>query len=523
MRRLADRWSLSVFILFLIIKFLQALKRLGIRPRENGWRKVTRAYLRTEHSKFVLACMGLDFRAGAAAEEDGSGDKKARIIGKLAEFFRSQPQLHWKIQWGRFSARMVKKDFIDIVLADFDEYGSLKSIVVYLDHSAGNAGLEALDARLKEDLIHGIIKIYNQTRELPDKKRPVILSKELREWLLAKMAWPSNAALKQARCYADRVLSADFIRFEEAPAERTQPDFKRFTSPDFIKQKHPGFGLLNIVCRLNAGDSCADLWFQCNHVPIDGLPIQEALDELKKKWAGGGVLKFPPASQTVIDESQLCSSVRGEKGVYNLSRIINFRPLIGMDKELCKQCAGQQRRAITVLRLFIWKLGNHPVFKGLKLLIPAAVPGCGGQEKTLGFVLIRPSIYFDKYGPEQGFLEFQREFNRQVKAIIARKNESYELFECYALLPITLYSLAMKLVPAAIREFVGTVGVTIINKADVFISPYSDVHCDGFIAVSNFFTPTEDGQIGCYVSIKGPKDRLNDYMAAIEEIAAAKA
>ena len=360
MRRLVDRWSLSVFTLFLIIKFLQFLKRLGIKPKENGWRKVTRAYLRTEHSKFVLACFGLNFRKDAVSQGGDLENKKAQIIQKLADFFRSQPQLHWKIQWARFSAKAAKKDLIDIVLADFNEEGSLKSIVVYLDPDAGSADFDALDANLKEGLTQGIIRIYNRTKELDDKVRPLILKKELGRWLLAEMTRPSKTALKQARCYAQRVLSADFIRFEEVPVERGPADPRRFASPDFIKHKHPGFGLLNIVCRLNGDDNCVDLWFQCNHVPIDGLPMQEVLDELKKRWGGGSTFKFPPASRTETDGPQLCSSVYGDKGVYNLSRIINCRPLIGIDKELCRQYAGQQRRAVTVLRLF-GGTGSWPV------------------------------------------------------------------------------------------------------------------------------------------------------------------
>jgi hypothetical protein len=131
-------------------------------------------------------------------------------------------------------------------------------------------------------------------------------------------------------------------------------------------------------------------------------------------------------------------------------------------------------------------------------------------------------MYLDRYGPREGFLKFRQEFNRQTKEALARRSESYELFESFTLIPPLLCSLILKLMPVAVRELVGSVGVSIINKADVFIAPFSDVHTDGFIAISNFFTPTEDGDIGCYVSIKGPRDTIERYLAAIEEIAMAQ-
>jgi hypothetical protein len=64
----------------------------------------------------------------------------------------------------------------------------------------------------------------------------------------------------------------------------------------------------------------------------------------------------------------------------------------------------------------------------------------------------------------------------------------------------------------------GTFGVTIINSADLFIAPYSDVHSEGFIAISNITAYPKKRLASCYISIKGPKNRINDYLMAINEI-----
>ena len=85
-----------------------------------------------------------------------------------------------------------------------------------------------------------------------------------------------------------------------------------------------------------------------------------------------------------------------------------------------------------------------------------------------------------------------------------------------------MYRSSIKLIPSAIGEFAGTIGLTIIKNAELFLSPYTDVHVDGFIAISNFHNRAQDGSKVCNVSIKGPKNRVSHYMEAIKEVASLK-
>ena len=502
MRRLVNRWSITVFILFLIIKLLQFLKKLGVRASEDGWRKATRSFLRTEPSKFVLVCFGLNF----------DNRDKSYIVKELAEFFQQQPVLYWQIEYGRFSAKRIKKDSIDMAHAEYNPEGRLESIIPRLD---GVIGFDTLTEEIKAEVIKKIIEFYNKTRDLPDKKRPRVLTNYLLKWLLHHSHYPKETRM-QAKSYLNKILSANFIHFEEI-SKKLDSNTGRFTIPSFTRYKHPAAGLLNIICRFNQ-ESGIDLWVQCHHVAIDGMPLQEVLQELKKKWDIKNRIKFPASLYKNNSTPVLFSTKGGDKSVYAISRVVNFFPLLRSEKTLNRKYILEGRRGVTLLMLVIWKLGNHPTFKGRKFLIPVDIRSYAGHERSLGFVIIRPSIYFNENKIENGFLEFHQEFSRQVKATIFRRSETYELLERYAILPPFLYTLSLRLIPSAVKELIGSFGITVISQAEAFIAPYSDAHSDGFIALSNITVYPKERIASCYVNIKGPKNKLEGYVKAIEEI-----
>ncbi len=114
----------------------------------------------------------------------------------------------------------------------------------------------------------------------------------------------------------------------------------------------------------------------------------------------------------------------------------------------------------------------------------------------------------------RGFFNFQYEFNRRMNATRARKSESYELIEIYAIVFPWLYTLTRKFMPRAVAEFTGTVGLTMIKDADMFITPLSDIQSDGFFAIGNLLVDTEDGgKAGC-VSIRAAKEKIPGYIDA---------
>ncbi|MFH1362775.1 MAG: hypothetical protein ABIH45_01015 [Candidatus Omnitrophota bacterium] len=503
--KLVDRWGLSVFIIYAIVKLLYFLRNFGLKPKEDGWRKTTRVYLRTEEAKFILACLGLDFCSRSGIHPTSGFDaKKECVIKNLSDFLVLHPKVQWQVGWDRFSAKREQKEKIDFVLADFDLKGNLTKLTPYLDFTL-------LDHNSKNKCLPAVINAYNQTRALPDKKRPIRLKQLLDTW-----AAEQEVGI-QAYCHSfiNRVLSSIFITFETLPSD-TAP--KRFEPPMFITRKHPGWGALNIACRMIERTNDLDLWFQCQHTCVDGLPVQEVLSELKNKWQSSAKVKFPLPYQNINPLPQLCSTHDGEKGIYCVNQLIVFDNLISLAGSKNKKSVGENQRTITAFRLFIWKLGNHPVFFRKKFLIPVNLPLRGVQERTLGFVLIRPSDYYKNDSPENGLKDFEKEFNRQVKSAITRTGESYELLKTFALLPPVIYEMTLKLMPHALKVLVGSVGISLIDKAEIFVAPFSDVHTDGFIALSNFHLPTPEGKTACHVSIKGRKKKINDYLRAINEI-----
>jgi hypothetical protein len=69
-----------------------------------------------------------------------------------------------------------------------------------------------------------------------------------------------------------------------------------------------------------------------------------------------------------------------------------------------------------------------------------------------------------------------------------------------------------------VAEFTGTVGLTMIKDADMFITPLSDIQSDGFFAIGNLLVDTEDEEKAGCVSIRATKEKIERYMEAVENI-----
>ncbi len=520
MNKYTDRVNFGTAIFFLIVKFLQFLLKLGFKPNGDGWRRVTESYLRTEHSKFALAAFKLNFWSDLDVEGSKTLDSaRKHLIERLAQFLKLHPATHWKLQWNRFSTKRQKKEFIDIVHAFFDENGNLKDLKTYFDQGEDIGSLGDAQPDAKATLIKIIIENYNNTKDLGDKKRPKILQRRINVCLSRK---PQLKDKGWAEVFIERVLSATFISFETLPSVDVGANRKRFQTPRFIKRKHPGFGFLNIICRFTEDFNEADLWFQFSHIPADGVPMQEILNDLKQQWGQRGFFKFPAPDYRENLRPELCSTKDSNGTAYHVSEFVDFQPLRKLRWKLNAQYSSQLKGSITIVALFIWKLAQHEVFKDIKFAVPIDLYSSQGQERTLGFVFIRPSVYFNDTKPDKGFLGFQEEFDLQLQTVRERRSLSYGLLESYTLTHPIMYSATSKFMLSAVGHFVGTLGVTIIKNADFFMGPLSDIHIGGFIAIGNFLVSTEDDRNICNVSIKGPKDKIADYLEIIKKIASSE-
>lgn len=506
MDKYADKLNADTLFFYIAVRFLYFLRKIGFKPKGDGWRRVTQSYLRAEHAKFCLAVFRLDVWSDSPNHPDSSySGVKQHIIGRLSRFFEQHPRCFWKIQYDQFCAQAIAGESVDITSADFDQSGNLINIEPYFYPLY----MAQIDPESIRNLYKQIIRSYNETRSFRDNIRPNILRRRIHSWLKS-----SNNLDSRMFLIADRILNSTFISFERmAPLEQ-----QRYQYPCFIKLKHPGFGFMNISCRFSHDMREADLWFQFSHIPDDGVPMQEVLNNLKRQWGICAVLQFPALSARDNPRYELCSTQNGDKGIYHIRDFIDFRPFLQERRELNRKNIGKNKITVTTAALFIWKLAHYPAFNDVKFSVPIDIRANTRRRRTLGFIFIRPGIYFDRHKSDGGFMKFQREFNRQLRLTRRRASESYKLLEGYALMPPIAYNATIKILPYSLREFVGTVGVTIIKRADLFIAPYSDVHSGGFIAVSNYFVPSEDGQKLCNISIKAPKKKIEEYLRTVKDI-----
>jgi hypothetical protein len=517
MRRLIDHWTPTVLVLFSFVKVLQFVRLLGFASKEGGWRTAARAYLRTEHSKFSLTAFRLLFWSDCEGQyQRDFVSAKRHIIKRLHIFLQKVPSSQWQIIWKKFSAVRVRKKHVDLVEVEFDENGNILRIDPWLDPRYDM--LSELGEADRENIKDWIITVYNQFKNVHDKIRPWFIRERIyRNLLLQKKI--SKTLLQLGSQYVERILSSTFVSFEVLPRDHKEFDQRRFQDPQFIKKKHPGQGLLNIVCRLNAALDQVDLWMQINHVPVDGVPMQEVLAELKKEWGTAGELQYPPLASKRRVEPVLCTTKKGKKAIYSAYRFIDFRSLLALRKELNTQHAPQIGCQITLLSMLLWGLAHHEILNNKKFLCTLEISGDEKTERSPGVVFIRPSKFIDPLNRRAGFLNFQIEFNQILEATRSRHSESYELMEIYALTSPIVYWFTRKCMPKALAEFVGTVGITMIRDADIFLSPLSDINTDGFLAFGNFTRPTVDGHTCGYVSARAPEEKVNVYLDAVEKLA----
>jgi dihydroflavonol-4-reductase len=516
MDKFTDRLNFGTIFFFGIVKSLELLRKAGISRNADGWRKVTQCYLRTEQSKFALSVFGLDLWSDLAGEHERTFDAaKKHCLERLAQFLRAYPVFRSGLQWGPFCAKSRTKKSLDIVEAGFDENGDLLRLDLWLDLEADGEKFKTLPAGVQEILLKGIIQVYNGTKDRVDKKRPLILKKEWSRWLSKHAGDIPGPWRSPAKEYGERIFSAVFLRFETLPFGKGPG---RFQTPSFIESKHPGYGMMNIVGRLTPDFQEADLWIQFSHIPMDGVPAQEILNDLKKQWGTREDLRFPDAGYQKGMTPEICSSACGRKGVFHAYQFLDFQPFLKVRNELNRRFGRRAKQIVSSAALLIWKLAQYKEFEDIKFAVPIDLRATSERERTLGFIFIRPNAYFDRRRPDRGFFEFQQEFNRQLFATRKRHSESYRLLEAYTAAAPFLYAATTKFLRGPLSEFVGTIGITIIKKADFFVAPSSDVHTNGFIAFSNFSLPAENGGQVCVVSMKGPQEKVQGYMKVLQDV-----
>lgn len=513
MHRLVDRWSFGTIFLFGFIKILQLLKKFGMRAEENGWRKATGIFLRNEYSKFVLSCFRLTYYKQEPVP-DNFITARQLLIRNLADYIRSHSQLHWSAAPAMFRLGRKKIDFTDIAEAFYDKTGELLWIEMHFDTSRENFSL--LTPEQIRDALRRMVININKLRvsECGDQGR--VLAGRLRHWA-RRVPGYSYGARHELKNLVERLLTATFIHCELLPRDPAAMRGRRLSSPNLRKYRNPGWGVLNVIARYTPDFREADLWVQFHHVPVDGMPMQELLADLKQSWGCAGVLAYPALSSPAARPEILYAGNR----LFRNRFFIDFEPMLALRRELNAKYVTLMEGPATVAGMLIWGLAQHRFFRNCKMLFPVdSEPKSGNPaERELSLVFIRAGKYIDRSNPLDGFLNFQKEFNQRLWHTRKGSSESYELLELYSMIHPLFYQIALRLMPGSMSEFVGSMGLSILRNADVFISPLSDLQVNGFMTIGDLTHPTEDGGTAGAVSSCGTRDQIRFYQEAMTDLA----
>lgn len=480
-RDLFDHRNFGAWYLSSTLEFLHFLTRLGLKPKEDGWRKYSTAFLRTEDSRFILAIFKL--RADNFSRQD--------ILEKISHWLQNDPQLwNTRLAWTRRSARVEPNERLDLVWADFDPQANLTDLGFFPDLARGRAFDEA-----DSPPAPAFIRAYNQTR-LAGRQRPHLLLDAVKK------------DAPDALDFSRRVLNGVFVRFEEA-----SPD-KRFNLPDFSAYPHPGGGALHILCRLQPNGEI-DLWFHVSHVLQDGIPMTEALAALKQSWGRRETLVLPaPAKRQ--EERSVLHPIHNESGreMTYIQQVLSFESLLGARKKLNEKYAEHLEGNITVAGMILWGLGQYPFLRDAKMTTVVDVPALMDQPRTLGFVPTKPGSFFNEGDREASFIAYQNYLNRAIDRTRQRADLTYAALRGQALAPIVSYEMTFASMPQVVRDIGGTTTLTLIPAAE-YVAANTDETRDALIAVGNFNLPTETGERGGMVSVKAVQEDALRYWEAV--------
>ena len=522
LRRLVDRWSCSAVAVISIMKLLQSLRRLGLHPREDGFRRLARTFFLSQEAHPCTAVFGLRIAGAECTEEIAEADAVcSRTIVLLREFFASRPDMHNCLRWTRLQVRTVRRTAMDLVRAEFTEDGRLTGLHPYLDPDLppGDLGPD------EEGTVCGaLVRAYNTTRLLPDRRRPLALRRVFEREMRALRGTSCTIGIG-GQNLADRLLHAIWVDCEVIPAEGAEPGGPRYPrrtlTPPLHQSRGPGTGGFVITAHVHADMRTVDLWFHFHHALFDGAPFAEMLADLERQWGIAEPLVLPsPAPSPIPRPRTQCSGPAGRE-CWALQDWLDFSPLLAKRESLHTRLAGHLGgEGISIVSLLLWGLAHHEAFRDVKFTVALDVPATERRERTIGIAPIRPAVYSRDHDPDTAFVAFNKELTRRIRQTRERRGEFYEMLESIALLPAVTQPFALALLRRGVEECMGTLGISLVRELSIAIPAQNEIHVDGILGLGRFDLPTEDGGRAGIVTVKGPPDKVDGYLLAMREVVA---
>jgi hypothetical protein len=483
----------------------KALIGIGFRRPPEGWRRTVGILLRSESTRFALSAFGLRVPdSGAGTALDASLD--TRVAQALLSFLAQAPDAHFSLEWRRPVTLRRRIDFVDVVVLRFARAGTLEAICPYFAAGGPVAPSPEVQAH-----VHGaIVSAYNRTSRLPEVERPRRLREEVRA------ARAASRLSDAAQAYADRLLSACCLSFERR--DLSDPA-QRFCPPVFATRRTLGFGYLSCVARPDTGLGTVDLWVSAHHVGLDGVPLQDLLEQLERAWGTAGTVAFPPATPGRAFIGPHSCHAPGERPVDQLVTFVDLSPLLALRRELNTRFASSIGGEVTVGTLVAWLLSQEPEFAGVRIASTVDVAASAGYERDVDVVSLRPADYARGDGAWGGFTEFAREFNRLIAAARTRTSPVRAGMQTAGLIPAWAHAAVVRANPAALDDTFGSLCVTIVRDARVFLAPMTDLGLGhGFFAIGSATLHSATGAHVASVSVKGDAGRIAHYPAILQRV-----
>jgi len=501
--RLFDFWQPGTLFLIVILKILAFFRRLGMKVEQQSWRKISRFFLKSEYSKFVIGQFRLK-----TGEPDSESAARTVVEQHLQEFLIAQPGLRSQAEPGFFFARRRQREgFCDLLVVQTGSNGDFLAVTPHFDPR------NPQPKKFAAEVLAAIIEVHNGKRHLPDNRRPREVRSECRRRLTRLTRFRPRQKQLILSIF-DRIMSGTFLFYDAVlPENGETPDPRRFSTPDLTIFRHPGWGQTNIICRLSADFREADLWWQFDHTLADGAPMQEILGELKKQWGSAGSLIFP-ALNGLISRPEITDC----GGTLCRARFFaDFTPLLRLRTSLNRMCGDRMNGKASFPALLMWGFARHPYFRHRKMLLPVDCRDADGKRQ-LGLLVTRPDRFDRGISPLEDFCLFQAYVNRHLEDIRCGRAETSEMLTLFGMLHPFFYGLTQKLYPHALQEMLGTVGISIIADAEVFISPQTDIQINGFMALGSALIQTGDNRRAGSVCVSGTREQIDFYHEALSRL-----
>ena len=470
----------------------------GLRRAPEGWRRTVGVLLRSEPTHFALSAFGL--RLPPSASSGAGTTSEDRVAQGLLAFLAQEPDAHFSLDVRPLVTRRRRASVVDVVVLRFGSDGKLEGLRPWL--AAGGAAAMP-DGEGRDRVHNAIVDAYNRTVGLVERVRPPRLREELRAVLS-----PADFS------YAQRLLSACSVSFESR--DLSDPA-SRFAPPSFSSRRPLGLGYLSWVARVDRSGDTVDLWVSAHHVGLDGVPLQDLLGRLERAWGQVAPVLFPAPMQGTAFYGPHPCHVEGERPVDLLTTFVDLAPVQMLRRTANARFAGAVGGEVTFGTLIAWLIAQEPEFAGVRIASTVDVAASGGYERDVDVVSLRPADYAKGPGPWEGFVEFAREFNRLIAACRTRTSPVRREMQTAGLLPVWAHSTLVRSAPAALDDTFGTLCVTIIREARVFLAPMTDLGLgQGFFAIGSAALPSVSGGTVASVSIKGDANRVAHYPAILQ-------